>query len=50
VFPKTIDDWKWKNDAIVPKLKAMYADGYEIVIVSNQFYINSFFNMILKKI
>jgi bifunctional polynucleotide phosphatase/kinase len=36
VFPKTIDDWKWKNDAIVPKLKAMYADGYEIVIVSNQ--------------
>jgi bifunctional polynucleotide phosphatase/kinase len=36
VFPKTIDDWKWKNDAIVPKLKAMYNDGYEIVIVSNQ--------------
>lgn len=36
VFPKTIDDWKWKNEAIVPKLKAMYNDGYEIVIVSNQ--------------
>ena len=36
VFPKTIDDWKWKNEAVVPKLKAMYNDGYEIVIVSNQ--------------
>jgi DNA ligase (NAD+) len=37
VFPKSIDDWKWKNDAIVPKLKEMYNDmGYEIVIVSNQ--------------
>jgi len=37
VFPKTFDDWKWKNEAIVPKLKEMYTDmGYEIVIVSNQ--------------
>ena len=36
VFPKTIEDWKWKNEAVVPKLKAMYNDGYEIVIVSNQ--------------
>ena len=36
MFPKTIDDWKWKNEAVVPKLKAMYNDGYEIVIVSNQ--------------
>jgi DNA 3'-phosphatase len=37
VFPKTLDDWKWKNEAIVPKLKEMYTDmGYEIVIVSNQ--------------
>jgi NAD-dependent DNA ligase/histidinol phosphatase-like enzyme len=37
VFPKTIDDWKWKNDAIVPKLKDLYNNmGYEIVIVSNQ--------------
>lgn len=37
VFPKTLDDWKWKNDAIVPKLKDMYYNkGYEIVIVSNQ--------------
>lgn len=36
VFPKSIDDWKWKNEAVVPKLKAMYNDGYEIVIVSNQ--------------
>ena len=37
VFPKSIDDWKWKNDAIVPLLKEMYNDmGYEIVIVSNQ--------------
>jgi DNA 3'-phosphatase len=37
VFPKTLDDWKWKNEAIVPKLKEMYTNmGYEIVIVSNQ--------------
>jgi len=36
VFPKAIDDWKWKNEAIVPKLKEMYDKGYEIVIVSNQ--------------
>jgi DNA 3'-phosphatase len=37
VFPKTLDDWKWKNEAIVPKLKDMYTNmGYEIVIVSNQ--------------
>jgi DNA 3'-phosphatase len=37
VFPKTLDDWKWKNETIVPKLKEMYTDmGYEIVIVSNQ--------------
>jgi len=37
VFPKTIDDWKWKDDTIVPKLKDMYNNmGYEIVIVSNQ--------------
>jgi len=37
VFPKTIDDWKWKDETIVPKLKNMYYDmGYEIVIVSNQ--------------
>ena len=37
VFPKTIDDWKWKNEAIVPKLKDLYNNmGYEIVIVSNQ--------------
>ena len=37
VFPKTIDDWRWKDETIVPKLKKMYYDmGYEIVIVSNQ--------------
>ena len=36
VFPKALNDWKWKNDAIVPKLKDMYNKGYEIVIVSNQ--------------
>jgi DNA 3'-phosphatase len=36
VFPKSLDDWKWKNDAVVPKLKDMYDKGYEIVIVSNQ--------------
>jgi len=37
VFPKTIDDWKWKDETIVPKLKKMYYDmGYEIVIVSYQ--------------
>ena len=36
VFPKTLDDWKWKNDAVVPKLKEMYNMGYEIVIVTNQ--------------
>ena len=36
VFPKSLDDWKWKNDAVVPKLKEMYEMGYEIVIVSNQ--------------
>jgi bifunctional polynucleotide phosphatase/kinase len=37
IFPKTIDDWKWKDETIVPKLKKMYYDmGYEIVIVSNQ--------------
>ena len=37
VFPKTIDDWKWKDETIVPKLKKMYYDlGFEIVIVSNQ--------------
>jgi DNA 3'-phosphatase len=37
VFPKTIDDWRWKNDAIVPKMKDLYYNmGYEIVIVSNQ--------------
>lgn len=36
VFPKSLDDWKWKNEAVVPKLKEMYEMGYEIVIVSNQ--------------
>jgi bifunctional polynucleotide phosphatase/kinase len=37
IFPKTIDDWKWKDETIVPKLKDMYnIMGYEIVIVSNQ--------------
>ena len=37
VFPKTIDDWKWKDETIVSKLKDMYNNmGYEIVIVSNQ--------------
>jgi DNA 3'-phosphatase len=36
VFPKSLDDWMWKNNAIVPKLKDMYNKGYEIVIVSNQ--------------
>jgi len=36
VFPKTLDDWKWKNEAVVPKLKEMYNMGYEIVIVTNQ--------------
>jgi len=36
VFPKTLDDWKWKNEAVVPKLKDLYNNGYEIVIVSNQ--------------
>ena len=36
MFPKTLDDWKWKNDAVVPKLKDMYNMGYEIVIVTNQ--------------
>jgi DNA 3'-phosphatase len=36
VFPKSLDDWMWKNDAVVPKLKDMYDKGYEIVIVSNQ--------------
>jgi DNA 3'-phosphatase len=36
VFPKSLDDWKWKNEAVVPKLKDMYNNGYEIVIVSNQ--------------
>ena len=36
VFPKTLDDWKWKNDAVVPKLKDMYNMGYEIVIITNQ--------------
>jgi DNA 3'-phosphatase len=36
VFPKSLDDWKWKNEAVVPKLKDMYNNGFEIVIVSNQ--------------
>ena len=36
VFPKSLDDWKWKNEAVVQKLKDMYNNGYEIVIVSNQ--------------
>jgi DNA 3'-phosphatase len=36
VFPKTLDDWKWKNEAVVPKLKEMYNMGYEIIIITNQ--------------
>ena len=49
VFPKTLDDWKWKNEAVVPKLKEMYNMGYEIVIATNNVnFLNTLLSSVLE--
>lgn len=37
VFPKDSTDWKlWNKQKVVAKLRELYADGYKIVIFTNQ--------------
>lgn len=35
-FPKGKNDWKWWNPVVPERLKALYDDGYAIIIISNQ--------------
>jgi bifunctional polynucleotide phosphatase/kinase len=35
-FAKEASDWKWWDPSVVPKLKELYDDDYQIVIFSNQ--------------
>jgi len=35
-FPKNKSDWQWWNPSVPKKLKEIYADGYKVVIMSNQ--------------
>lgn len=41
VFPTSIDDWKLAFGSIVPTLKAKHAEGYKIVIFTNQMGVSS---------
>lgn len=35
-FPKDADDWKMLNDKVSPTIKKLAADGFKIVIFTNQ--------------
>ena len=35
-FPTNESDWTWWNDKVVPKLKKLAADGFRIVVFTNQ--------------
>lgn len=35
-FPKNADDWMMLNDKVTPTIKKLYADGFKIVIFTNQ--------------
>ena len=34
--PLDVNDWKWFNRAVIPTLKDLVAEGYKILIISNQ--------------
>lgn len=36
VFPKDVSDWKLWSAKVSPKLQQLHADGYKIVIFTNQ--------------
>ncbi|TNY24593.1 polynucleotide kinase 3 phosphatase-domain-containing protein [Rhodotorula diobovata] len=35
-YPKNDTDWQWLNPHVVPKLRKLHADGFAIVLFSNQ--------------
>ncbi|GAA5840763.1 hypothetical protein JCM9279_001214 [Rhodotorula babjevae] len=35
-FPKSDSDWEWINPHVIPKLRKLHADGFAIVLFSNQ--------------
>ncbi|KAF7620018.1 polynucleotide kinase 3'-phosphatase [Aspergillus flavus] len=35
-FPKNSSDWKWWHDTVPSKLKELSADGYYVIIITNQ--------------
>jgi bifunctional polynucleotide phosphatase/kinase len=35
-FGRTADDWKWWHATVPAKLKELHADGYAVIVVSNQ--------------
>ncbi|KAB8216150.1 polynucleotide kinase 3 phosphatase-domain-containing protein [Aspergillus novoparasiticus] len=35
-FPKNSSDWKWWHDTVPSRLKELSADGYYVIIISNQ--------------
>lgn len=36
MFPKDVQDWQFFNSAVAPKLKQLHADGYSVIVVTNQ--------------
>ena len=35
-FATSSNDWTWWDDKVLPKLKKLHADGYRIVVFTNQ--------------
>ena len=35
-FPTGVNDWKFLNDKVVPKLNEIHKDGYKVVVFTNQ--------------
>ncbi|KAE8388559.1 polynucleotide kinase 3 phosphatase-domain-containing protein [Aspergillus alliaceus] len=35
-FPRNSSDWKWWHDTVPARLKQLSADGYHVIVVSNQ--------------
>ncbi|KAB8070236.1 polynucleotide kinase 3 phosphatase-domain-containing protein [Aspergillus leporis] len=35
-FPRNSSDWKWWHDTVPSKLKELSADGYHVIVISNQ--------------
>lgn len=35
-FPRNSSDWKWWHDTVPSRLKQLSADGYHVIVVSNQ--------------